>query len=535
MQLAENNGVALADQPPATGNRVATATGSSSASRRTRRLYQTLIEHLPQRVFFKDTRSVFISVNPAFAADFGKTPEDFAGRSDRDFFPADVAEKFIADDERILRTGQPETFAEINIVQGRRRHIEITKAPVLDDDGSVIGLLGVFTDVTARAVAEEERQRSEAFLDSVIQNLPSMVFIKRASDLTFVLWNKAHEAATGLVAAKDLGKCDHDFFNREEADRYAATDREVLRTGRMMEVAEETMSTAQYGVRVLHTKKFPIFNKQGEPEFLVGIAEDITERQAAAQKLQEFAAQLERNNRELQDFAFVASHDLQEPLRKVRTFGDRLKTKCGASLGDDGRDYLERMLNAAGRMQTLIEDLLSFSRVTTQAKPFVALDLNGVAHEVLSDLEVRIEQVQGRVELAELPVVQADPTQMRQLLQNLIGNALKFHRPDEKPVVKVFARPLAVPAEANGRPAKAQFFQLVVEDNGIGFEEKYLDRIFTVFQRLHGRGEYEGTGVGLAICRKIAQRHGGDITATSRPGHGATFLITLPLSQTRTP
>ena len=303
----------------------------------------------------------------------------------------------------------------------------------------------------------------------------------------------------------------------------------------MMEVAEETMSTAQYGVRVLHTKKFPIFNKQGEPEFIVGIAEDITERQAAAQKLQEFAAQLERNNRELQDFAFVASHDLQEPLRKVRTFGDRLKTKCGASLGDDGRDYLERMLNAAGRMQTLIEDLLSFSRVTTQAKPFVALDLNGIAREVLSDLEVRLEQVQGRVELAELPIVQADPTQMRQLLQNLIGNALKFHRPDEKPVVKVFARPLAVPAEASGRPAKPQFFQLVVEDNGIGFEEKYLDRIFTVFQRLHGRGEYEGTGVGLAICRKIAQRHGGDITATSRPGHGATFLVTLPLSQLRTP
>ena len=137
MQLAEKNGGALADQPPATGNRVATATGSSSASRRTRRLYQTLIEHLPQRVFFKDTRSVFISVNPAFAADFGKTPEEFVGRSDRDFFPSEVAEKFIADDERILRTGQPETFAEINIVQGRRRHIEITKAPVLDDDTKI--------------------------------------------------------------------------------------------------------------------------------------------------------------------------------------------------------------------------------------------------------------------------------------------------------------------------------------------------------------------------------------------------------------
>ena len=535
MQLAENNGVAVADQPPATGNRIATASVSSSASRRTRRLYQTLIEHLPQRVFFKDTQSVFISVNPAFAADFSKTPEEFAGRSDRDFFPSEVAEKFIADDQRILSSRQPETFSEINVVQGRRRHIEITKAPVLDDDGAVIGLLGVFTDVTARQVAVEERQRSETLLESVIQNLPSMVFIKRASDLSFVRWNKAHAALTGLVAPEDLGKCDHDFFNREEADQYAALDREVLRSGRMMEVPEETMSTARRGVRILHTRKFPIFNEWGEAEFLVGIAEDITERKAAEQKLHEFAAQLERNNRELQDFAYVASHDLQEPLRKVRTFGDRLKTKCGASFSDDGRDYLDRMLSAAGRMQTLIEDLLSFSRVTTQAKPFVALDLNGVAHEVLSDLEVRIEQLQGRVELAELPTVQADPTQMRQLLQNLIGNALKFHRPDEKPVVKVSARPLADLTDSGARKTKPQFFQLVVEDNGIGFEEKYLDRIFTVFQRLHGRGEYEGTGVGLAICRKIAQRHGGDITATSRPGQGASFLVTLPLFQPRTP
>jgi len=227
---------------------------------------------------------------------------------------------------------------------------------------------------------------------------------------------------------------------------------------------------------------------------------------------------LQRSNHELQDFAYVASHDLQEPLRKIQAFGDRLKTKCAAALTDDGRDYLERMQNAASRMQTLINDLLAFSRVTTKGQPFELVELSRVAREVLSDLEVRIEQTGARIEVADLPTLDADPMQMRQLLQNLIGNALKFRREHFKPLVKVSSRPV------NGAHC-----ELRVEDNGIGFDMKYLERIFGMFQRLHGREHYEGTGVGLAICRKIAERHGGQITAESAPGRGATFIVTLPV------
>ena len=229
---------------------------------------------------------------------------------------------------------------------------------------------------------------------------------------------------------------------------------------------------------------------------------------------------LQRSNRELQDFAYVASHDLQEPLRKIQAFGDRLKKKFVEVLGDDGRDYLERMQNAAGRMQTLINDLLAFSRITTKAQPFVPVSLRQVAQEVLSDLEVRIEQTGARVEVGELTTIDADPLQMRQLLQNLIGNALKFRREYAKPVI-------ALKTHANGDGC----CRLTVEDNGIGFDMKYLDRIFGMFQRLHGRDQYEGTGVGLAICRKIAERHGGQITAQSSPGQGATFIVTLPVHQ----
>jgi signal transduction histidine kinase len=248
-----------------------------------------------------------------------------------------------------------------------------------------------------------------------------------------------------------------------------------------------------------------------------------------ARGLNQMVLRLERSNRELQDFASVASHDLQEPLRKVQAFGDRLKTGYGEALDDRGRDYLDRMLNAAKRMQVLIQDLLQFARVTSQARPFSPVDLSRVAKEVLSDLEVRIGETNALVEVGDLPVIDADPMQIRQLLQNLIGNALKFHQEGKPPAVRVYAE------NRKGRDEADGMLRLVVKDEGIGFDEKYLDRIFTVFQRLHGRAEYEGTGVGLAICRKIAQRHGGDITAQSAPGHGASFLVALPVHHAALP
>jgi light-regulated signal transduction histidine kinase (bacteriophytochrome) len=252
-------------------------------------------------------------------------------------------------------------------------------------------------------------------------------------------------------------------------------------------------------------------------------------------ELKKFAAKLEASNRELQDFASVASHDLQEPLRKIQAFGDRLAAKWGEALGDEGGDYLRRMQSAAGRMQTLINDLLMFSRVESKAQPFVRVDLASVAREVIADLEVQIEQAGATVEVGHLPAIEADPLQMRQLLQNLIGNSLKYRRAETKPVVKVHGltqEETSPPSGGELRPA-GLLCSIFVNDNGIGFDEKYLDRIFTVFQRLHGRTQYEGTGIGLAVCRKIAERHGGSITARSAPQKGATFIVTLPVRQSK--
>jgi signal transduction histidine kinase len=262
---------------------------------------------------------------------------------------------------------------------------------------------------------------------------------------------------------------------------------------------------------------------------------EVAERIRAQRELQNYATRLERSNRELQDFAHVASHDLQEPLRKVQAFGDRLVKKYREDLPEEARGYVDRMQNATARMQTLIEDLLIFSRVTTKTAPFQPMSLQEVAQGVVSDLEIRIEQAQGRVEIGALPEVEADALQMRQLLQNLVGNALKFRRADTPPVVKIYSQPIATGLFNGGcLTGSSEECSILIEDNGIGFEEKYLDRIFTVFQRLHGRGEYEGSGVGLAVCRKIVERHNGNITARSTPGQGTTFIITLPLKQSET-
>ena len=243
--------------------------------------------------------------------------------------------------------------------------------------------------------------------------------------------------------------------------------------------------------------------------------------------------ELERSNRELQDFAFVASHDLQEPLRKIQAFGDRLARVQGPKFDEQGLDYLARMQNAAGRMHTLINDLLTFSRVTTKAQPFGPTDLNEIAKDVLGDLETTIENSGGAVDIGEMPTIDADEMQMRQLFQNLITNALKFRKADVEPTVRVQSEIIQKEtSEIDGTVLK-DFVRLSFADNGIGFDEKYLDRIFTPFQRLHARNEYKGTGIGLAVCRKIVERHGGELTAESTPGEGANFIATLPLRQTK--
>jgi len=259
---------------------------------------------------------------------------------------------------------------------------------------------------------------------------------------------------------------------------------------------------------------------------LLAANEELEDRvEARTNELEESNLNLQRSNQELQDFAYVASHDLQEPLRKIQAFGNLLETEFSAELGE-GKDYLARMRNAAARMSALIEDILSFSRVTSTGREFVNVNLKTIATEVVNDLEVRIGDTGAKVEIGQLPIIQADAMQMRQLLQNLIANAIKFHREGVPPIIKISSVMEVVEIDKH---ARLKYCRLEIKDNGLGFDEKYLDRIFAVFQRLHNRESYEGTGIGLAVCRKIVERHSGTITATSKLGSGSTFIISLPI------
>jgi signal transduction histidine kinase len=259
--------------------------------------------------------------------------------------------------------------------------------------------------------------------------------------------------------------------------------------------------------------------------------DEIAWRQRTQRELADALKELERSNAELEQFAYVASHELQEPLRKIGAFGELLVKKAGDKLPDDARDCLERMQGAASRMSQLIHDLLSYSRVTTQAQPFVQVDLSQVAHDAVADLQLRIEETGALVDIGRLPSIHADPVQLRQLLQNLIGNALKFSRPGVPPVVRVSGRLISPddPCRPPGPDANA-LCRIDVQDNGIGFDAKHAERIFGMFQRLHARGTYDGTGIGLALCQKIVERHGGTISAGGIPGEGATFTVTLPVA-----
>jgi PAS domain S-box-containing protein len=400
----------------------------------------------------------------------------------------------------------------------------------------------IATKDNLRLMAEKASAKSESKLRSLLEN---------SSDITKILDNKGHfeyispalEKDFGYTTKELIGSNLYSFVHPDDKGKLIKTYYENENNFEVKLELEYRFRHSDGTWRVLEGIGRNVLDEETNKCFTLVNSRDVTERKENEQKLREYTKKLQQSNRELQDFAFVASHDLQEPLRKVQAFGDRLASKYADILGENGLDYLARMQSASHRMQTLITDLLTFSRVTSQAKPFVEYDLNLIINDILSDLEVKIEETNAKIILEDLPKLEMDDTQMRQLFQNLIGNALKFSKSGTKPVIKIwgeinknydssFKKVIFDELITTDAKIPAGYCRIHVEDNGIGFDEKYLDRIFTVFQRLHGRGEYEGSGVGLAVCRKIVERHNGNLSAKSQINNGTRFTITLPLTQT---
>ena len=269
----------------------------------------------------------------------------------------------------------------------------------------------------------------------------------------------------------------------------------------------------------------PVYGRSGE--FLGNRASnrDITGSKRSEKTLNKFAVELAQSNRDLQDFAYMASHDLREPLVLVQAFSERLLARYGENIPEKGLEYIRRIEAATMRMQELISGVLAYSKVSAKAQPFEEVDLAKIIPQVLNDLELAIRECQGEIEVGPLCRIKADPLQIRQLLQNLVANALKYRRSDVAPRILISCQGITVALGEEHR----DFCQIVVEDNGIGFAEEAAGQIFGLFQRLHGRNQYEGTGIGLAVCKRIVERHGGTIRAESSPGMGARFIVTLPV------
>jgi len=393
--------------------------------------------------------------------------------------------------------------------------------------------------VAALAVIDEKIQdlRSAGFDATQQVNARELIAIveEKLDELEFTITalreNRDTEAIQSLFSGRNRNLLDELSSQITQMENY-----ERVLLAQRLEAASTSRGTAMLlilaanlvGIVLVFLSLGLIFRSvKKDREFATSLQEanDLLEEKVEQRtaELQHYSNELKRSNRELQDFAFIASHDLQEPLRKIRAFGDRLQSNFGDQLGEKGSDYIERMRNASQRMTVLINDLLTFSRITTKAEPFKKVDLQEVLDEVLEDLEIAIEESGANVSASELSVIEADYSQMKQLLQNLISNALKFSREDVPPEIRIESVIRKEDAE------EPDFLELQVSDNGIGFDPQYADRIFQPFQRLHGKNAYVGTGIGLSVCRRIVERHGGSVEVHSEPGAGSTFRILLPL------
>ncbi len=491
-------------------------------------VYQDIVKNMQVGVIVfhldveQDLGTLRITIaNQAAARFLARSVEEILHTQIADSFPDSLSTQLPYIFREVILSGQTQDLGEIHYVGDGIDSFFAVKAFPLPNQ-----LVGItFDNVTKRKEAEEQlRQRTTQLAEAQrLANLGSWDWHVPSGQIS---WSNELYRIFGYEP-QSFPVTIETFIEHVHPD-----DKEMV-SSTLQEVLEKQKPLLYYprivrpsgDMRVIHGQGTVVVDENEQPVRMWGTAQDITERFLAEEALRESAAKLEASNRELQEFAYIASHDLQEPLRKINAFSDRLKSRYGDSLPDRAKDYLDRMQNAATRMQHLIEDLLTLSRVTTKGRPFTQVDLTLVANEVIDDLETAIEESNGQVEVADLPIIEADQTQMRQLLQNTISNALKFARKGVPPVVKIKSMP-----RLDSESFTPQI-QMTISDNGIGFKEKYIDRIFQPFQRLHGRNKYAGTGMGLAICRKIVERHNGSITATSVPEEGTTIIITLPIKQ----
>ena len=495
----------------------------------------------------------WIEVNGRLCEMLGYTREEILGKktfSDL-LTPASVS-TFQANFTRFKERGWVRDL-EFQMVRkdGRILPVSLNAIAIKDPDGNFIMTRSTMIDIRDRKQAEAALYKSNSILNSVLESTPDIIFVKDLQN-RYVLANSTAANFLGTTVEAMIGKDDNQLFPPEIAAKIIEADREIVTTGKALVYEEDLPKPGK--IETLLTVKCPWRDAEGNIIGAIGISRDISalkqaeaalkqardrleirvqertkelseanaalqveiaERREAERKLEQLTLDLQRSNQELEQFAYLASHDLQEPLRAVTGYTELLAQEYERHLDETAKEYMGYIVDGATRMRQLIQDLLSYSRVGTRGKPFVPTDCNEALRQALNDLLLAIAENNAIITYDGLPRAIADKAQLAQLFQNLIGNAIKFRR-QEPPQIHIWAE------------AKDDLWLFGVRDNGIGIKPRYLERIFELFKRLHTRKEFPGTGIGLAICKKIVERHGGNIWAESQPGVGTTFYFTLP-------
>ena len=613
-------------------------------------LYHSLVDTLPLCLLRKDVEGKYTFVNKRWCEYFNVQAEDLLGKTDFDLFPPEIAKVYRDGDAEVMNSGDVYEDVElITLPDGRERSIDVVKAPVRDSEGAITGVQIILRDVTEELELEAQLKQSEQRLQAVLENTSAVVYIKDAEG-RYLLINREYEALFGVDNEEVRGKTDYDLFPREFADAFRKVDQQVLQRGQTIEIEE--VAPQPDGLHTYVSSKFPLKDETGavyaiagistditaikrtesqlresqqrlnlaltsaeigawswdvykgeavwddrmhdifgmprgsfagtseaffdclhpedlervrqavqssidqkeidldvdfrivwpdgtvrhitsrgaavrgedkRPARVAGVCLDITERKHAEQQLKEYASRLEATNRELEEFAYIISHDLQEPLRTLQFFSDSLQVNLKDQLDEQSRADLQFITDAAQRMQQLVRDLLALSRTGRAEMKKDRVPLQACLDDAMSALSNRVRETGATVDIGDLPEVRGDRVMLTQVFQNLIGNAFKFVPEATSPHVSVTAH------------SRDGMCEVCVADNGIGIKPEYAKKIFAPFQRLHASAEYEGTGIGLAICRKVVRRHGGRIWVDPSGEAGAKFCFALPLAGTSAP
>lgn len=521
-----------------------------------KRRYFTIFNRMAEPAFIVDSDKRIVEVNQALERFFGLSGRELVGRSCCELIGPKVCG--VCGLERALE--EETSFSNIEAVlkiKGEMKSVAFAGTFLGDINGEYAGGIVILQDFTARKEAENQLLESEAKYRSLIEHVPDVTWSSdEEGRITFVSPNI--EAICGAPADEIIRTGRAGWFARIHADDVDAVVQafsQLFSANRMLDIRYR-LRRRDGAWSWIHDRSGSVFRRDGR-RCADGVLSDITrlksveedlerhhfrlaelvdertaelrlaneklkeeilERRHVEQELMQLARRLKESNAELEQFAHVASHDLKEPLILITAFSERLLNRYSDELDEKGQEYLVRILKATHQMQDLIDGLLQLSRVTTRGRPFESIELAELVHQVVEHLEERIAQSGGLVTVQSDHVLRGDRMQVWQLFQNIISNALKYRKDDETPVVTVASHAL-----------DGHLCEITVTDNGIGFDEQYLERIFVPFVRLHARSKYEGSGMGLATCKKIVTRHGGEITARSTPGKGSTFIIRLPL------